>query len=239
MKLGTFSVLRERAKEIMENLNWQNYHTQENLVLFLLGESAELGEYCQWLSKKDINCRKELKNAVSEEIADVIKNVLYLANSIQLVSNLEELIIRKLELDRYKYPVKKFKGKSRYQVVKRIKRQKRKPPLIPGKKLQNIPLITDLQKRAWKFAKDRKWQRFYSPKSLALAIAVKSGEIAICYQRRPSTIQFSHERTIWALADILISALRLYEFLGVHDIFQIVLKKLNSDEKRFRKQQKH
>lgn len=63
----------------MQNLRWQTYHTPENLILFLLGEVAEVGEYCQWLSPSEVR-RLGLLRKLSEEIIDVIKNILYLGN---------------------------------------------------------------------------------------------------------------------------------------------------------------
>ncbi|MGH7450546.1 MAG: hypothetical protein ACRENG_04335, partial [bacterium] len=106
MESETFSALSARAKEVVRNLDWQVYHTPENLTLFLVGEAAELGEYCQWLSKAEIN-QHELAVAVSEEIADVIKSVLYMANALPLSISLETVLTKKLELDEAEYPVER------------------------------------------------------------------------------------------------------------------------------------
>lgn len=231
-ELETFSALRVRAKDIVRNLNWQVYHTPENLTLFLVGEAAELGEYCQWLSTIEIN-QHDLTVAVSDEIADVIKSVLYLANVLPLAISLETLLIKKLELDETEYPIEKFKGKSRYQIVKNERRKNELSP-IPEDSLPYTPSIAEIQRSAWIFVKNREWDRFYSPASIALAITVKSGEVATCFQRRPKPIRSPYERLIWALADILLNAIRLCELMDIQDAFQMVRAKLDNDEKRFR-----
>jgi NTP pyrophosphatase (non-canonical NTP hydrolase) len=232
MESETFSALGERARQVVQSLNWQIYHTPENLTLFLLGEAAELGEYCQWLSKAEIE-QLCLADALSEEIADVIKSVLYLANTLPLAVHLESVLIQKLQFDAEAYPIKKYRDKSRYQ-VRKTERRKGKIPLVPEDSPSDIPPIATIQRMAWQFVQERAWEQFYDPASLALAIAVKSGEVATCYQRRPKPIKFAYERMIWALADILLNAMRLCEFMDIQNIFQIVREKLDKDEKRFR-----
>jgi NTP pyrophosphatase (non-canonical NTP hydrolase) len=227
----TFSVLSTKARDLVQRLDWQTYHTPENLTLFLLGEASELGEYCQWLSKEEMK-QGDLFDAVCQEIADVVKNVLYMVNVLPLEVSLERLLLRKIELDAARYPIQEFKSKSRYQVATKGYRSGSIEE-IPRDELQDKPAIREIQQIAWKFVEDRDWQRFHSPACLALAIAAKSGEVATSYQRRPEPIQSPYERVIWSLADILLNALRFCEFMEIYELFQIVEAKLESDENRF------
>lgn len=206
----TFSALSDMAREIVRALNWQVYHTPENLTLFLLGEVAEVGEYCQWLTLTKIESL-QLRDTVGAEVADVAKNVLYLANILPLGSPLEieTLLSWKLKLDEDEYSPQEFWKRSRYEVKDsegniREERRKRKPmpPLPPN--VQTLPVLTvqEIQRKAWQFVLDRGWEEFHTPSSVALALAVKSGEVATCYQRRPKPIEYAFERMIIALADV-------------------------------------
>ncbi len=232
MEEKTFSALIERAKQVVQNLDWQIYHTPENLILFLIGEVAELGEYCQWLSKDEI-IQGGFDIVVAEEIADVIKNVLYLANTLPLVESLELILIEKIKLDEIECPVAaKFRSKSRYELTK--DEPKITHPLPTGS-LVVIPPVSDIQAKSLAFNKDRKWEESYCPAILALSIAVKSGYIATYYQRRSkSKKKHSYEQIVWLLADILLDALRLYELLGINNAYEIIKIKFDKDEKRFK-----
>ena len=193
----TFAALSHRARGLVNRVGWQVYHTPENLTLFLLGEAAELGEYCQWLSEDEIREPRFIEG-VSAEIADVIKNVLYLTNVLPLTVSLEALISEKIRLDEEKYPLEGSQD-SRFQVEERERRKKNPPPL-PQREPETAPSVADIQRMSWEFVTRRGWQEFYTPASLALSIAIKSGEVATCYQRRHKPILFSYERLMWALA---------------------------------------
>jgi NTP pyrophosphatase (non-canonical NTP hydrolase) len=232
MGAKTFSLLATIGREVVREADWELYHTPENITLFLLGEVGEVGEYCQWLSKEALEAQGLLED-VTEEIADVIKNVLFLANVLPLHVSLERLIVRKLELDKEAYPVSLFKGKSRYEVEEE-ERRKQGVPALPEDELDELPTLEDLQSRAWSFVRERDWQQYYGAANLALALAVKSGEVATTYQRRAGEpTESPYETMIWALADILLTALRLCSYLDVENTYDLVLAKLEKDRERF------
>lgn len=60
--------------------------------------------------------KEPLYGSVKEEIADVLKNVIYILNALKYPIPIETLIRKKCELDEIEYPVKKFMGRHRYQV---------------------------------------------------------------------------------------------------------------------------
>jgi NTP pyrophosphatase (non-canonical NTP hydrolase) len=232
MGAKTLSSLAGIGREVVHEADWELYHTPENITLFLLGEVGEVGEYCQWLSKEALKAHGLLED-VTEEIADVIKNVLFLVNVLPLKVSIERLLVRKLELDAEEYPASMFKGKSRYEVEDE-ERRKQGIPVLPEVELEALPIVEEIQARAWTFVVERDWQQYYGTANLALAMAVKSGEVATTYQRRAGEpTESPYETMIWALADILLTALRLCSYLDVENTYDLVLGKLEKDRERF------
>ena len=84
-------------------MDWDQFHTPENLAKSISIEAAELLECFQWNDEYDLQ-------EVSEELADVYSYVLMMADAIGV--DLDEITLAKLEKTKAKYPVEKFKGKS-------------------------------------------------------------------------------------------------------------------------------
>ncbi len=94
----------EEIKKFNEERDWGKFHTPENLAKSISIESAELLECFQWESDK-FN-----KQEVCEELADVFTYCIQM--SITLGVSPEDIILKKLEKTKKKYPVDKAKGKS-------------------------------------------------------------------------------------------------------------------------------
>ena len=92
-----------RLRQFNVDRDWDQFHTPENLAKSISIEAAELLECFQWNNDFD-------KDAVKEELADVMNYCLLLAERLNLdaVSILDE----KLTKTEAKYPVEKCKGKS-------------------------------------------------------------------------------------------------------------------------------
>jgi hypothetical protein len=75
-----------------------------------------------------------------------------------------------------------------------------------------------------------------TPASVALAISIKAGEIATCYQKRRKAIRRLEEQQVWALADVLLNALRMSDLLCIPDLCGLVWWKMGKMERRFRNQ---
>ncbi|HHZ18692.1 MAG TPA: nucleotide pyrophosphohydrolase [Acholeplasmataceae bacterium] len=99
-------------KEVMDKIlafraerNWEQYHTGENLAKSLIIEAGELLELYQW--------GNEIENVerLKEELADVLIYALLLADRYQL--NVEDIILKKLEKNAEKYPIKKAYGSAK------------------------------------------------------------------------------------------------------------------------------
>lgn len=229
----TLSKLQIEARELVRELNWQSYHTPENLLLFLFSEVSELGEYCTWTKKEDIK-NSPIYDMVKEEVADVFKGIIFVLNSINYKTTIETLIRHKIELDEKEYPKKMYKGKHRYELKMDIRRY--------GNSLQNLKSETsdnrsigDIQDTVWEFALERDWVKFYTPASLVLALAVKIGQVAVAYQKRQKPKEGMEEYAVFAMTSAIITLLRFCKLVGIEDVYDITLEKIGKDEKRYKK----
>lgn len=98
-------------EEIMKEINqfneerdWGQFHTPENLAKSISIEANELLECFQWDAE---NYNKE---DVCEELADVFTYCIQMAMKLDVKP--EEIILKKLEKTKKKYPVEKSKGVS-------------------------------------------------------------------------------------------------------------------------------
>lgn len=95
--------LMEKIKKFNKERNWDQFHSPENLAKSISIESGELLECFQWNDNYD-------KDEVCEELADVFTYCIQMA--MKLGVEPEEIILKKLEKTKKKYPVEKAKGVS-------------------------------------------------------------------------------------------------------------------------------
>jgi NTP pyrophosphatase (non-canonical NTP hydrolase) len=93
-----------RITKFVEERNWDQFHSGENLAKALIIEAAELLELFQW--KHEISNLEGLK----DELADVFIYAIMLSKKYDL--NIEEIITAKLKRNEEKYPVSKAYGRS-------------------------------------------------------------------------------------------------------------------------------
>ncbi len=93
----------QEIKEFNEERDWDQFHSPENLAKSISIEAGELLECFQWNNNYD-------KEEVCEELADVFTYCLQMA--MKLGVDPEEIILKKLDKTRKKYPVDKAKGVS-------------------------------------------------------------------------------------------------------------------------------
>lgn len=82
---------------------WDQFHSPENLAKSISVEAGELLECFQWTGDADLE-------RVRDELADVLTYSFLLAD--KLGDDPDELVLRKLEKTRAKYPVEKARGRS-------------------------------------------------------------------------------------------------------------------------------
>lgn len=95
----------ERIKQFTQDRDWDQFHSPENLAKSISIESGELLECFQW-SNENYD-----RNAVSEELADVINYCVMLADKLDF--DIDEIVNRKIDKNEQKYPVEKAKGTSK------------------------------------------------------------------------------------------------------------------------------
>ncbi|MGO3147811.1 MAG: nucleotide pyrophosphohydrolase [Leucobacter sp.] len=90
-------------RAFMDERDWGQFHSPENLAKSISIEAAELLECFQWSSHAD-------PKRVREELADVLTYCFLLADKLELDPH--EIVREKLEITRAKYPVEKSRGRS-------------------------------------------------------------------------------------------------------------------------------
>ena len=95
--------LIKEIKEFNEERDWDQFHSPENLAKSISIEAGELLECFQWNN----NFNKE---EVCEELADVFTYCIMMSDKLEV--DPKEIILKKLDKTRKKYPVNKAKGVS-------------------------------------------------------------------------------------------------------------------------------
>ena len=95
--------LIEEIDKFNKERDWDQFHSPENLAKSISIEAGELLECFQW--NDDYN-----KEEVCEELADVFTYCIQMA--MKLGVDPEEIILKKLDKTRKKYPVEKARGVS-------------------------------------------------------------------------------------------------------------------------------
>ncbi len=95
--------LQEKIEKFNEERDWDQFHSPENLAKSISIEAGELLECFQWNNDYDME-------EVCEELADVFTYCLQMAMKLNVKP--EEIIRKKLDKTRKKYPVEKAKGVS-------------------------------------------------------------------------------------------------------------------------------
>ncbi|MGL4107499.1 nucleotide pyrophosphohydrolase [Clostridium sp. LP20] len=96
--------IKSRVRKFRDDRDWSQFHTPGNLAKAISIEAGELLEHFLW----DDNYNKE---AVGEELADVMVYCLHMADSLGV--NIEDIIEKKMDKNEKKYPVEKAKGTSK------------------------------------------------------------------------------------------------------------------------------
>lgn len=105
--LGTMASVAEevekRLRAFVEERDWAQFHSAENLAKSIAIEAGELLECFQWSDGAD-------RDHVLEELADVMTYCHLLAQRLDADPN--AIVLEKLEQTRQKYPVEKARGRS-------------------------------------------------------------------------------------------------------------------------------
>lgn len=107
------SALNEKLREFARERDWERYHTPKNLAMAMSVEMAELVEHFQWLTPEESQSvvgDPAKFTAIGEEMADVLLYLLRMADVLGV--DLEQVALRKIELNAIKYPPVPQKAKA-------------------------------------------------------------------------------------------------------------------------------
>lgn len=107
----TVADLRHLMRQFVSERDWTQFHTPKNLAMSLAIESAEVMEHVQWVENSESLARcmePARKQALGEELADVLCYLLSLANAVDL--DLSTAMRQKLVKNAKKYPAEDFRG---------------------------------------------------------------------------------------------------------------------------------
>jgi dCTP diphosphatase len=92
--------------------DWEQFHTVRNLSSALCVESAELLDLFRWARDSEITAiAEQQRSEIESEVADVAILLTYLCHDLDIC--LEDVVRRKLEVNREKYPIEYSKGISK------------------------------------------------------------------------------------------------------------------------------
>jgi len=97
--------------------------------------------------------------------------------------------------------------------------------------------IQDIQERLRKFAEERDWDQFHSPKNLSMALIAEAAELVEHFQwlTEKQSANLPNEKLVEVqeeLADILIYLVRTADKLNV-DLIHAALEKIEKNEKKY------
>lgn len=105
----SLSELQTMIRKFCDERDWDQFHNPKDLSISLALEAAEVLEHFQWKNKDEMEIHSvNNKDAIAEELADVLYWVLLLSNKldVDLVSSFQDKMLK----NEQKYPVDKAKG---------------------------------------------------------------------------------------------------------------------------------
>ena len=105
-------MLRDKLRAFAAERDWDQFHSPKNLSMALMVEAAELMEHFQWLTEaQSAGLSAENKQAVSEELADILLYLVRLSDKLDI--DLLGAALRKLEKNALKYPAEQVRGSAK------------------------------------------------------------------------------------------------------------------------------
>ena len=105
--------IQNKLSDFANKRNWEKFHNLKNLAISINIEASELLEIFQWDDNHEIDKKikkKEFKNRISEEVADVLLYLIRFSEMAEL--DLESICLDKIKKNGKKYPIKLSRGKS-------------------------------------------------------------------------------------------------------------------------------
>ena len=110
--MKSLAELTDTITQFRDERDWAQFHNPKDLAISLSLEAGEVLEHMQWANGSELTSRLEgRKEAVGEELADVLYYTLLLAHDLGI--DLEASFAGKMERNAEKYPVSKARGSSK------------------------------------------------------------------------------------------------------------------------------
>lgn len=104
--------IKRALAEFANVRDWNQFHNPKNLSMAIACEAGELLEIFRWIPDVDSNNQPSIvKEHVSEELADILTNVIRLADLMNI--NLATAIEKKMVINNQKYPAELVKGQCK------------------------------------------------------------------------------------------------------------------------------
>lgn len=109
----TIHELIANIRDFLRDRDWEKFHNPKDLAESICVESAELLQLFQWMKPKESEQFKDKPakmRQIKEELADVVIYCLSMASTLDI--DLTIAILQKIEQNKEKYPVDRYKGKA-------------------------------------------------------------------------------------------------------------------------------
>lgn len=103
--METLKELTYKLRKFRDERDWAKFHNPKDLALAINIETSELLELFLWKEAGDVDRQK-----VMEEVADIFAYLLLFIDKYEI--DLNQALLNKIELNKIKYPIEKFKGIS-------------------------------------------------------------------------------------------------------------------------------
>ncbi|KAJ8399227.1 hypothetical protein AAFF_G00412650 [Aldrovandia affinis] len=110
----TMEDIRRLQAEFTDERDWNQFHQPRNLLLALVGEVGEVSELFQWrgeVAEGLPGWTEAEREQLSHELSDVMIYLLELAEKCRV--DLPQAVLRKMALNRLKYPASKVHGSAK------------------------------------------------------------------------------------------------------------------------------
>lgn len=110
----TMEEIRRMQAEFTDERDWNQFHQPRNLLLAMVGEVGEVSELFQWrgeVAEGLPDWTESEREQLEHELSDVLIYLLELAEKCRV--DLPQAVLRKMALNRLKYPASKVHGSAK------------------------------------------------------------------------------------------------------------------------------
>ncbi|XP_034543319.1 glutamyl-tRNA(Gln) amidotransferase subunit B, mitochondrial [Notolabrus celidotus] len=110
----TIEDIRRMQAEFTDERDWNQFHQPRNLLLAMVGEVGEVSELFQWrgeVAEGLPDWTESEREQLAQELSDVLIYLVELAEKCRV--DLPQAVLRKMALNRLKYPANKVHGSAK------------------------------------------------------------------------------------------------------------------------------